>query len=216
VQSKEDTLFWAVFAAHHGHEVLVEIESKYKNREIAEKTDIANAAIARRDAFKTGVPPMTRAAVAAAASGLLMDPRTDIAALPLLAAHYGTRIRIVDARRNTYVDVDPPGGDADTPVAVVRRAYHGRTYAPVWKTASGIDPAGPATVGITPTMFRLESIAKPLRAISTYSAAEIRALATFFDITLDPKAKKREVYDAVWAHCVPDADPARPARKIEK
>jgi hypothetical protein len=212
VQSIDDTLFWSVFAAHHGHEALAAISSKYKNRELEEKTEIADAALARRDAFKACVPPMSRVAVAAAAAGLMVDPRTDLAALPLLAAHYGTRIRVVDARRNTYLDIDPPGPIDSPPVAVVRRAYHGRTYAPVWKSVAGTGP----DAGIAPAMFRLESIAKPLRAISTYTAAEIRGIASFFDIALDAKAKKREVYDAVSAHCVPDADPARPARKIEK
>lgn len=193
IQELEDTLFWAIFAAHQGAQEFVDIETKYKNREILEKSKVAAAAMSAAAGFKHASPKMSRVAVTAAASGLLADARTDTSSIVLFAKYYGIRIRVIDARRNTYAEIDPDPTDTELPFIIIRRSYNGKTYAPVWREADAVDTV--------PTMFKLESLTKPLRAISNYTIQELRKLTEFFGIALESKAKKRDIYDTVWAYC---------------
>lgn len=217
LRDMDDSLFWTLFVSRYGAREFVAINSRYKNREMEEKSAIAALCstynIKNKDNGALAGIKLSRPHLATIAGGLMSDKISGLGILPVFAQYYTMHIRLVDRVRKTYLDIvptfteengkNPPMQFAE--IALEPKRY-GHKYAAVWKQEVprlGPRPDLQNVPEPDPTLLKLDSIQRPLRAISTYHIAELKATAEFLGVSIAPTDTKRIIYDALTQHCIP-------------
>ena len=224
LREMNDSLFWALFVSHYGAHEFIAINSHYKNRELEEKSAIATLCstfnIKNKD--KCGVLAgikLSRPHLATIAGGLMADAISGLGILPVFAQYYNMHIRMVDRVRKTYLDIVPVFDDITGNCNPLQMRFaeieltpkrNGHKYVPIWRQ---VLPRLGSKLGPNsnlqdipepdPTLLKLDSIQRPLRAISTYPIAELKSTAIFLGVNIDPSATKRIIYDALTQYCIP-------------
>jgi hypothetical protein len=206
----DDSLFWALFIARYGAREFGAINSRYKNREIEEKSAVAAVCVARKggDGALAGIK-LSRPHLATIAGGLMADTISGLGILPVFAQYYNMHIRLVDYVRKTYLDVVPVG-DCSRFAEIAFGPRPGRNknnkYTLVWNCSAlqlGPEPGLGLVPVPDPTLLKLDSIQRPLRAISTYAITELKTAAGVLGVEIAPTATKRVIYDVLTKHCIP-------------
>ena len=201
---KEDTLFWAIYIHVYGYGAYLEIGSKYKNVEIAEKQKImthlkANAA----STYKTGTPyKLTNIEIQEIMSDLMTNRKTSLLTIYALCVYYKMPILLVKEMgangHSMYHEFMPNGPDVVEDNCIIYYRYG----------KYGIYLTEDAPHFYKEDHFRLETIYKPLRAVSSYKLPELEGIfdtvvkPTLSETELCQKRKKGDIYQAIIEKCV--------------
>jgi len=201
VSHQEDTLFWAIYIHMYGYGAYLQIGNKYKNAELEEKHKIMMHLKANMPTYKMGVMDhkMTNVDMQEVQSELMTNRKTSLLTLYVLCVYYKIPLTLVKEVREGFVlyhEFCPREQSTDSVNIYYRHGKYG-LY---------MEEGGP--VFDKATAFRMESIYKPLRAVSSYKVAELENL---FDTIVKPeltaeevavKRKKGDVYEAIVQRCL--------------
>jgi hypothetical protein len=189
---KEDTLFWAIYIHVYGYAAYLDISTKYKNVELAEKQKImvhlkANAA----SMYKTGTThKLTNVDIQEIMSELMTNRKTSLFTIYALAVYYKVQITLVkDKMYHEYVLSSGERGDE-----CVLYYRHGR-YG-IYLQDQGV-PVFDRNAAI-----RLETIYKPLKGASFYKMGDLEQLyakvgGSDLSLNVPKKWKKADLYNAI-------------------
>jgi len=192
---KPDSLFWCIFAAHYGDNEYYQIEHKYMNRELEEKSRImdylkANPIVAK--SMKISV-----ATVQEIMGDLMTNKQTVFSMLPAFAMFYRRTILVVSETTNTYVEFPSPPYHEETPPIVVYRSKSGRGRGHEHYTLDLAD------VEVTHRPWvKLESATRPFKSIGNYKISDLEILVNKLGVNVEvPKPKKQDYYTAICKCC---------------
>ena len=202
--TKEDTLFWCAFAAHHGAAEYWVIGNRYKNVEIQEKQRILEWIRVNPSILKnSGKTKISQGRIQETMSELMVNKKTSWATFWAICIYYKIHVFIV--YNNTYMDFlpDMTAATADedpiVPTYIFSRSQDGHI-------SSALTPATSDDIeAICSTHVRLDrTMDKPLRAASSYKSCELEEMAKKLGIlreSLGTKPKKIDWYNAVLQKC---------------
>jgi len=205
--TKEDTLFWCAFAAHHGAAEYWIIGNRYKNVEIQEKQRILEWIRVNPTILKnSGRTKMSQGRIQETMSELMVNKKTSWATFWAMCIYY--KIHVFVVYNHTYMDFLPDmvaaaatttTEDAIVPTYIFSRSRDGHI-------SSSLTPASPDDIeAICSTHVRLDrTMDRPLRAASSYKLCELEEMANKMGIlreSLGAKPKKVDWYNAVLQKC---------------
>jgi len=184
---QKDTLFWCVFAGVFGVSEYLLIHNKYANREWEEKQNMIVAFSKSSSELRKTNHKITLGNIKEMMSEY-MTSQTTITLLGLvgLSVHYKTQIYLMDDTKGIQYVYTPETYSHQCFI------FRDRTVKGKYRLFMGDDAPKP--------LFSLDSIARPLRAVSTYKREELVHIAAEVNVVLGEKDKKEDIYRRISEH----------------
>ena len=190
---KPDSLFWCIFAAHYGDNEFYQIEHKYMNRELEEKSRIMDYLKANPIVAKS--MKISLATVQEIMGDLMTNKQTVLSMLPAFAMFYRRTILVVSETTHTYVEYPSPPYHEDSSPIVVYRSKSGRGHEHYTLDMDDVDVAHRPWV-------KLESATRPFKSIGNYKITDLEILVNKLGVNVEvPKPKKQDFYTAICKCC---------------
>lgn len=176
---QKDPLFWCMYIAQHGIEEFNQITRGFANIIINEKQKIGNFYAENPKQMKAIYVKLTNKDVQEIMADFMTNKDVDIKMLYAYSIYYKKRILIT--KSDFYIDIKPHDCEGKPIVLIKDKKEYGIHENP------NIDE-------ILNEYFKLEGAEKPLKSISNYTITELKELANYFDIKLEKKTTKQEIY----------------------
>lgn len=191
--TKQDTLFWCLYTAHHGESAYWIIENKYKNAEIEEKHAMIEYIKANSSKIRGTSPKISQVKLQEIMSNLMMNKTTDWITFHVMCMFYN--IHVIVMFEKTFLDFTNSLQDESTPLFTFDRLQNGHisiNYNCEVET-------------IRSSFVKLEYMnERPIKTITNYKLPELLDMAEKLGIkesALVVKPKKIDWYNAILTKC---------------
>ena len=194
----EDTLFWCIFIYKFSKIEFLQIETKYKNKEIEEKMKIVDFLT---DLTKLKSMKISKTGCQEIRGDLSCSSKTNLFALHALCAFYDICVYVVNNENKTYIEYN--NRNENDEICIIYKNGSLLNESPALSKYSidlNITPSKIAK--IQEEFFKFDSYNKALKAISTYKVIDLEKLATKFPGIKDKKMKKNGLYEAICAQLI--------------
>lgn len=203
---KEDTLFWCVYAVHHGEAGYWVIGNRYKNEEIQEKQLILeymreNPTVVKNSSALTG-KKMSQSRIQETQAELMVNKKTSWSAFFIMCLYYKINAIVIHASSNTYMEFCPAIPLSETLVETFVFTQTADGHVSVDTTSKTM--AQLSTIRDTRILLDFTQ-ERPLKAASSYKMTDLEEMAAKLGILkedLGQKPKKADWYDAVMQKCM--------------
>uniref|UniRef100_A0A6C0HVM7 Uncharacterized protein n=1 Tax=viral metagenome TaxID=1070528 RepID=A0A6C0HVM7_9ZZZZ len=196
---KPDSLFWSMFVAHYGVDSFFQIENKYMNRELEEKTHIMEFLGKNRSLQKS--IKISVATGQEIMGDLMTNRQTTLMMLSAFAMYYKKHILVVSETSRTYHVFRAHTEEiTDENVYVIYRSK-GERSTPQYVTETTV--TSETMNKIRTEYLQLDCIMKPLKGPGNFKMGDLEQMMEKLGIKReeDTKLKKGEMYEAIVKHC---------------
>lgn len=176
---RKDPLFWCIYIAIYGLAEYSLISRGFSNIIINEKQKVGNFYSENPKQMKALNVKLTNKDIQEIMADFMTNKDIDIKMLYAYSIYCKKRILIT--KNDFYIDIKPDICEGK-PIVLVKN-----------KKEYGINE-NPNVDEILNEYFKLEGPEKPLKSISNYTITELKELANYFDIKLEKKTTKQEIY----------------------
>lgn len=191
---KGNSIFWSIFIEIYGYVAYAQIGSRYSNSELDEKQKIISYLKSNSNLFKTGNNKITKAEIQEIYSEFMtLQSNTTLLGVIGLSIYYKAQILLVNKEKNLYYDIHHDNYDRTIILIKNPRIHRKQVYE--------LGDVEDIDLG---SMFKMESIKRPLKAISNYKQSELQTIyETYFHKSSNPigHMKKPELYSTIVEHC---------------
>lgn len=191
---KGNSIFWSIFIEIYGYVAYAQIGSRYSNSELDEKQKIISYLKSNNHLFKTGNNKITKAEIQEIYSEFMtLQSNTTLLGVIGLSIYYKAQILLVNKEKNLYYDIHHDNYERTIILIKNPRIHRKQVYE--LGDVEDID---------LDSMFKMESIKRPLKAISNYKQSELQTIyETYFHKSNNPigHMKKPELYSTIVEHC---------------
>lgn len=191
---KGNSIFWSIFIEIYGYVAYAQIGSRYSNSELDEKQKIISYLKSNSHLFKTGNNKITKAEIQEIYSEFMtLQSNTTLLGVIGLSIYYKAQILLVNKEKNLYYDIHHDNYDRTIILIKNPRIHRKQVYE--------LGDVEDIDLG---SMFKMESIKRPLKAISNYKQSELQTIyETYFHKSNNPigHMKKPELYSTIVEHC---------------
>ena len=191
---KGNSIFWSIFIEIYGYVAYAQIGSRYSNSELDEKQKIISYLKSNNHLFKTGNNKITKAEIQEIYSEFMtLQSNTTLLGVIGLSIYYKAQILLVNKEKNVYYDIHHDNYERTIILIKNPRIHRKQVYE--LGDVEDID---------LDSMFKMESIKRPLKAISNYKQSELQTIyETYFHKSNNPigHMKKPELYSTIVEHC---------------
>lgn len=191
---KGNSIFWSIFIEIYGYVAYAQIGSRYSNSELDEKQKIISYLKSNSHLFKTGNNKITKAEIQEIYSEFMtLQSNTTLLGVIGLSIYYKAQILLVNKEKNVYYDIHHDNYERTIILIKNPRIHRKQVYE--------LGDVEDIDLG---SMFKMESIKRPLKAISNYKQSELQTIyETYFHKSNNPigHMKKPELYSTIVEHC---------------
>ena len=189
---KPDTLFWSIYISLHGMKEYDQIGLHYGNVEIEEKQKMMELMKKTPNLIKNANKKITKVLSQEIMSDFMTNKRTTIDMLMIFAIYNNMRIILVNVDEKNQPDKS---------YIILGSQIYTRTVV-IYKKKNNygleMDYQEPVMDETLATLFCMEQIDKPLKAISNYKIDELEAIAYKLNVDYTTnKLKKQELYNGI-------------------
>lgn len=187
---RENSLFWCMFIAQHGYAEYEYIGKKYANRELQEKQLIADTMKKTPSTMKNTNHKITNIMCQEIISELIVVKPSSLITIFAFIAYYKKHVIILNGNTHMFFSFTKTVTDC-----------HDNTVILEYKNSDfgiELEVTKEKIENIMKNTFRLESIEKPLKGISSYKVTELENIARLLQITLETSLKKSDLYDVIY------------------
>ena len=178
---QKDTLFWCVFVGVFGLSEYLLIHNKYANREWEEKQNMIVAFSNSSSELRKTNHKITLGNIKEMMSEYMTNHSTiTLLGLVGLSVHYKTQIYLMDNKKGTHYVYTPETYNQQCFI------YRDHTIKGKYRLFLGPAPTTPS--------FCLDSISRPLRAVSNYKREDLVHIAADLNVSISEKEKKEDIY----------------------
>jgi len=191
---RENSLFWCMFIAQHGYAEYEYIGKKYANRELQEKQLIADTMKKTPSTMKNTNHKITNIMCQEIISELIIVKPSSLMTIFAFIAYYKKHVIIINENTHMFFSFTKS-------VTFDANDWHDNTVILEYKNSDfgiELEVTKEKIENIMKNTFRLESIEKPLKGISSYKVTELENIARLLQITLETSLKKSELYDVIY------------------
>ena len=191
---RENSLFWCMFIAQHGYAEYEYIGKKYANRELQEKQLIADTIKNTPSTMKNTNHKITNIMCQEIISELIIVKPSSLITIFAFITYYKKHVIIVNGNTHMFFSFTKS-------VSFDANDWHDNTVILEYKNSDfgiELEVTKEKIENIMKNTFRLESIEKPLKGISTYKVTELENIARLLQMTLETSLKKSELYDVIY------------------
>jgi hypothetical protein len=195
---RENSLFWCMFIAQHGYAEYEYIGKKYANRELQEKQLIADTMKKTPAVMKNTNHKITNIMCQEIISELIIVKPSSLLTLFAFIAYYKKYVIIVNG--NTHMFFSFTKSNELNDMMISNEQYENIIILEYKDSDFGIEleVTKEKIETIMQNTFRLESIEKPLKSISSYKVTELENIARLLQIKLETSVKKTELYEIIY------------------
>ncbi len=191
---KEDTLFWCMYIAMHGHDEYMMIDKRYGNIELSEKQNMITAIRERPKQLKQSNFKVTNVMIQEILSDLMIHKQTSLTTLIAMVTFYKRPVYILFKNMYLYFSdttiMDDHVSAGGCPIVLYRNGDG--EYGVCLSTPEEITEI---IENVKSTHFQLEHYEKPLKSQSLYKVNELHDVANKMGLTEDvSKMKKGDLY----------------------
>jgi hypothetical protein len=189
---KDDSLFWCLYIHKYSELDYIQIESRYKNREIEEKFKI----IEHLKIHSLKPMKMTKVGTQEI-MGDLMTNKTTLYSVNGLCSFYDIHLFIVCEKKKSYIEYNPGTGTGS--ICII---YKNSSLLCEKKTKYSLElHINDLLISKIKTDYlKFENYNKPLRGISSYKLIELELIAKKF--SCNEKLKKDELYNMICSKII--------------
>lgn len=186
---QDDSLFWCIYLHKYGFSDFLLINSKFKNREIEEKSKAI-------EFLKSCSYLKSKKDKQEIMGDLMTSSKTSLFAIHGLCLFYNMHIFVVNKTNKTYIEYNSEFEEQD-----ICLIYKNESLLVDSKNKFSVDlnSTKEKVSDIQSNYIKFESYKKALKGISTYKLSDLEKMALNIDMTLDKKMKKKEIYDKINA-----------------
>lgn len=191
---RENSLFWCMFIAQHGYAEYEYIGKKYANRELQEKQLIADTMKKTPSTMKNTNHKITNIMCQEIISELIIVKPSSLITIFAFIAYYKKHVIIVNGNTHMFFSFTKS-------ISFDANDWHDNTVILEYKNSDfgiELEVTKEKIENIMKNTFRLESIEKPLKGISSYKVTELENIARLLQMTLETSLKKSELYDVIY------------------
>ena len=191
IPDRNDTLFWSCYIGIYGNKQYSEIIGRYGNAEMDEKIRISNSLQKNPNTLKNTNQKITKGKSQEIISGILVNAKISLDALPAICVYYKTRI-ILLKDDSFYLNICP--NDEYEKTILIRKTKDN-------KYSIDLDITEDKISNIENNCILLDHHDKPLKAISNFKIDELNELADILHIDRSVKMSKTELYGVISRKC---------------
>lgn len=191
---RENSLFWCMFIAQHGYAEYEYIGKKYANRELQEKQLIADTMKKTPSTMKNTNHKITNIMCQEIISELIIVKPSSLITIFAFIAYYKKHVIIVNGNTHMFFSFTKS-------ISFDANEWHDNSVILEYKNSDfgiELEVTKEKIENIMKNTFRLESIEKPLKSISSYKVTELENIARLLQMTLETSLKKSELYDVIY------------------
>lgn len=210
IPKKPDSLFWSIFVGQYGNDEFFTIHSKYKNRELDEKTKMIEFL---KSASTPTLKPILKTLritigdLKEIMGDIMIQKKTNLMSIYAFVLYYKRSIWIMHEGTRSYFAINYPDADVDELPILIYKEFGG----------AGVSATTAAryTVELNPTKNQVENILgeyvaidkynKAMKGMSTYKTKELEEIANKMKrggnsavANLDLNKKKQELYISLY------------------
>jgi hypothetical protein len=200
----EDTLFWCIFIHKFSKTEFLEIETKYKNREIVEKMKIIDFLA---DGMKLKHMKISKTGCQEIRGDLSCSNKTNLFALHAVCVFYNIHAFIVNNENKTFIEYNKNEDNHDQDTCIIYK--NGSLLNENQKNSKysiDLNVTHLKIQNIQEDFFQFHNYNKPLKPISTYKIIDLEKIASkmlvYEDISKKNKLKKKDLYEAICAQII--------------
>lgn len=189
---QQDTLFWCLFIAHHGHGEYLHIDRNYGLKEMETKKLVGEFAMKHPERFKDTNQKITKVAIQEIRSECLTSSKeTSMNCLLAMCVFYKFNVILVEATDRFFLEYRADMDD-ETSTYLFKRDTFGK-YSILVEAMSKV-----SVEEWKKERLELLNHMKPIRAVGAYKVEELEALARRLNVVDETKKmKKGEMYTAI-------------------
>jgi hypothetical protein len=188
---KDDSLFWCLYIHKYGEFDYIQIESRYKNREIEEKFKV----IEHLKIHSLKPMKMTKIGTQEIMGDLMTNNQTSLYSVNGICSYYDIHLFIVCENKRSYIEYNPGTGTGTHCIIYKNSSLlcEKRT-----KYSLELHVSDSLITKIKEDYLKFENYNKPLRGISSYKLIELELIAEKLSCDGDKiKLKKDELYNMI-------------------
>lgn len=193
----QDCLFWSIYIAVYGFTEFRRISYSKGNKEIEEKTKIAQNFHKNGKANSQFLTiKMTKTQSGAIAENILTKPTTEYQLLYAYCVFYKCNIYIVDLTKKIFLQY--LYNNSDSPNYILYKNPYGnfpKYYIDIKEDVYTI-------AQLNEQFLKAENHEKALKTISKYKITDLEQIAETLSLTRNEKEKKQNLYDRILTYCV--------------
>jgi hypothetical protein len=182
----EDPLFWCLYVMKHG-------AFKYEqvtNRFTAEQNSKRDEVLLLRDKGKVLKQTTGLKFTTSAMEGDIMSQRMTLHAFQVLVHLNSLNAVFVNPHNRVYAEFISDAV-SNKPIYCIQRTGKNSRCVSMTQTTAHV------LTSLRATHYRIENLKKPMKAVTTYTVAELTEMCHRLKIQMTPKMKKQEIYDEV-------------------
>ena len=190
-----DTLFWCLYIAKNEYIEYINLNSKYKNKEIEQKQEMINTIKKSPAILKSTSRKVTNVAIQEIMSELMIDKKTSYKTFFAQCVLNEMNMYIVDKTTGTFLRF-AYCHDLSKNNYIIYRSIDGFFSIDIEEKTSD------QITNLTASWFELEHGDKPLKSISTYKVCDLEIISKQLGLFEDTKKyKKQDLYDGIMGKC---------------
>lgn len=207
VPKKPDSLFWSIFVGQYGNDEFFTIDSKYKNRELDEKTKIV-------EFLKTTATPILKPILKTwritigdlkeIMGDIMIQKKTNLMAIHAFVLYYKRSIWIIHEGTRSYFAINYPDTDVDELPILIYKEFGGGG-AGVARYTVELNPTRNQVENILGEYVAIDKYNKAMKGMSTYKMKELEEIANKIKCGdaaavagLDLNKKKQDLYISLY------------------
>jgi hypothetical protein len=189
----EDTLFWCLFIHKFSKKTFLEIDTKYKNKEIDEKMKIVDFLT---DSSKLKYMKISKTGCQEIRGDLSCSNKTNLFALHALSAFYNVRVFVVNNENKSYIEYNSSNEDNEICIVYKKGSLLNESNS-LSKYCVELNVTPSKVTMIQEEYFRFDSYNKALKGISTYKLIDLENLANKMPGIINKHLLKKDLYEAI-------------------